>query len=379
MSSDKSKYSIYLLDKKTPSYSGSSKSPISFAKMFIKNCNLKNKSITFYVKNCKNKKLYGPYLGNLDKKTVKLQKNKQKGGMEINVTYYQHFLNPDALSRNCCFTIKINTIHEKAPVLISFECNKNPYNNGFNFSSGIFRNESPLDHILYYYQTYALKDLRDSFGKFIIENNRNFDVLLDQVTLNNLEKTNPGKYPYINQDLLKLYQNKGLRTIYDKLCKICFDRYLSTVSQFITSSSFALLPKNLDAMYKISFSILGRNPHIFFNTMRHKSDEDSLMSRKITSTPITSTPNVDFFRYLLYKNRYGNVMFAQLLVSGSYPNFTYEVDGYYDPTTNTHILSQENLVIIRDAILEYRRVYYDRNFATTIYNYVMLKLSQTSS
>ena len=50
--------------------------------MFIKNCNLKNKSITFYVKNCKNKKLYGPYLGNVNTKTVKLQKNKQKGGMK---------------------------------------------------------------------------------------------------------------------------------------------------------------------------------------------------------------------------------------------------------------------------------------------------------
>jgi hypothetical protein len=74
-------------------------------------------------------------------------------------------------------------------------------------------------------------------------------------------------------------------------------------------------------------------------------------------------------------------MFATLLIYGEYPNNTYVVDGYYDlidPDNSKLIPSQKDLTIIRDAILEYRRVYNQPTFAKTIFNFVISKLLPTS-
>jgi len=390
MSSDKSKYSIYLLNKKTPSYSGSSKSPISFAKMFIKNCNLKNKSITFYVKNCKNKKLYGPYLGNVNTKTVKLQKNKQRGG-DIRIIFNTNFLNRIKNifeGKYVCFEIKTDDdtsgVTSMAGNILSANiyCKKNLLGNGFTIST-----DGSFDRL----QTDTLKQAKDYLYDYdVIKMDSEIktmpalnttNALTDQRKLNQLEKENNGAYPLI-KGLNILYQNKALRTAYDELCKMYVGRHLSSVSQFITPSSFALLPNNLDATYKISFSTLGRNPHIFFRNMKTKVLINNPNYNGIKSG--VSSINIEiqhYFGYLLYKNISGHVMYATLLIYGEYPNFTYKVDGYYDlidPDNSKFILSQKDLTIIRDAIFEYRRVYNQPTFATTILNFVISKLLPTS-
>jgi hypothetical protein len=392
MSSDKSKYSIYLLDKKRPSYSGSSKSPISFAKMFIKNCNLKNKSITFYVKNCKNKKLYGPYLGNLDKKTVKLQKNKQKGGMRID--FNDNFLNPKTRLFNgkyLCFEIKtddmcatsvVSDIQLSAGIL----CKKNLLGNGFTISTDVWSFDKLQTDTLkeakeYLYHYYKLIKFDPEIITMPALNTSN--ALDNQLKLNELEKKQGGIYP-LDNELKLLYQNKALRTAYDELYKMYVGRHLSSVSQVITPSSFALLPNNLNANYKISFSTLGRNPHIFFSNMKNKIEiANPIKYSGIGNYSGFHSIEVNhYFGYLLYKGLSGHVKFAKLIVSGEYPNFRYEIDGYYDlidAKNYMHVPTEENLIIIRDAILEYRRVYNKPTFATTILNFVISKLPQIPS
>ena len=360
--------------------------------MFIKNCNLKNKSITFYVKNCKNKKLYGPYLGNVNTKTVKLQKNKQKGGM-VKLEFNKEFLDPKKnilQGKYVCFEIKTDdktsgvTSMAGSTLSANIYCKKNLLGNGFTIST-----DRSFDRL----QTDTLKQAKDYLYTYNVINEDkdikmmptlNTTVALDdQVKLNQLEKKQNGVYP-LNNELNILYKNKALRTAYDELCKMYVGRHLSSVNQFITSSSFALLPNNLDATYKISFSTLGRNPHIFFMNMKQKipvKGPPKQPDQTLWSSHIDIEIN-NYFKYLLYKNIYGHVMFAMLFIYGEYPNFTYMVDGYYDlidPDNSKFIPSHEDLLIIRDAILEYRRVYNKPTFATTIYNFVISKLPQIPS
>lgn len=379
MSLDKSKYSIYLLNKKTPSYSGSSKSPISFAKMFIKNCNLKNKSITFYVKNSKNKKVYGPYLGNVNTKTVKLQKNKQRGG-DFNIQYNPYFLDPEARSifeKNLHFTI--NTNDRCGPTALVgnqeagyIDCKKNFLDNNFDISTnassfGKFQLDTIQDAkrlLKIDRREYFLRDDTD----IQTMNSLNTPLALaDQVLEQNELKKNNAT---ISSELYRLYKKKAIRTAYDKLCKIYVDRHLSTVYPRITSSSFALLPNSLNAKYKISFSSIVKNPHIFFNNL--KGEVNIKNPNEKSSSKWINIPVKLFFKYVIYKTIVGNIMIGYLKITGTYPNFVYEVMGFWD--INPYIPSQENLEIIRDAIFEYRRVYNKPTFASTIFDFVNSKI-----
>ena len=407
MSLDKSKYSIYLLNKKTPSYSGSSKSPISFAKMFIKNCNLKNKSITFYVKNSKNKKVYGPYLGNVNTKTVKLQKNKQRGGVKIDddplkllridLTYNQNFLKPSLglgilSDKNLCFTINL-TYNDYTTIKIY--CKKNIIGNNFEISTDGSFDKVETDSIE---QAKLLLMKRMSMLMTISDMKRSLnttDAVEDQVTLKGLEEHGI-TYP-LNFELYKLYKKKALRTAYDELCKMYVDRHLGNVSQFISKDSFALLPNSLSSKYKISFSVIGRNPHIFFMNLKNVISLRNPLSyeqQRLLSTRTSSYIGWEINRYfggMLYKGSINKrPMFAALKISSdqedrgiqrrqveTIPNFKYEIHGYYDltdPANSRYVPSQENLVIIRDAISEYRRVYNNPTFASTIFDFVNSKI-----
>ena len=271
------------------------------------------------------------------------------------------------------------------PLPANIDCKKNVLSNGFTISTDAWS----FDKL----QTNTLKQAKDYLYEYdLINMDKEIKTrpalnttvaLADQNKLNELEKNNNGAYPLI-KGLRDLYKIKALRTAYDELCKMYVGRHLSSVNQFITSSSFALLPNNLDATYKISFSTLGRNPHIFFRNIRSKIE----IKNPVEYTGVGSYSSLiyfivhNYFGSLIYKNISGHVMFAKLEVSGNYPNFTYMVNGYYDLTDSANsnlIPSQEDLTIIRDAILEYRRVYNQPTFATTIFNFVISKLPQIPS
>ena len=388
MSSDKSKYSIYSLDKKTPSYSGSSKSPISFAKMFIKNCNLKKKSITFYVKNCKNKKVYGPYLGNVNTKTVKLHKNKQRGG-RVSINFNQGFLDPASgiLEINLRFTI--NTEDKCGPISGSgnqeygyIYCKKSIFSNNFDISTNVwsfgkFQLNTIQDAIisLMNKETSLMNDSRNYSSESFLRDDKDIKTmnslntplaLVEQDKLTEeLERRNSST---ISRELSLLYKKKAIRTAYDKLCKIYVDRHLSTVYPRITTSSFALLPNSSGAKYKISFSMTVKNPHIFFDNLK-----EIFQTRDPNTSRLIDIPVKLFFKYVIYKTIVGNIMIGYLKITGTYPDFRYEVIGFWD--IKPYIPSRKNLVIIRDAISEYRRVYNKPTFARTIFNFVELNLS----
>jgi hypothetical protein len=267
------------------------------------------------------------------------------------------------------------------PISANIDCKKNVLSNGFTISTDALSFDrlqtDTLKQAKYYLYEYNVINKDKEITTMPALNTT--IALADQNKLNDLEKINNNKYPLI-KGLLILYQKKALRTAYDELCKMYVGRHLSTVSEFPTSSSFALLPNNLNATYKISFSTFG-NPHIFFNNIKKRISIKNPVEYTGTgsySSSLTIEVN-HYFGSLIYKSRSGRPMFAKLIVSGEYPNFRYEIDGYYDlidTTNNMHVPTEENLIIIRDAILEYRRVYNKPTFATTIFNFVISKLSQ---